>query len=333
MRVLSLFDGISCGQVALNRAGINYDTYYASEIDKFAKQVTQQNYPRTFQLGDINNWKNWGFDFGSIDLIFAGFPCQAWSVAGKQKGDNDPRGALVHTLIDIWKEVKKKNPNVKFLFENVRMKKDFIVYINELFNVEPIEINSALVSAQNRKRLYWTNIPNVTQPKDKGIVLKEVISWSRSTRYPKDGPKYVEFRFNKNGKSNTLTTGWGCGSFSSKNLIFLHGLEEGRRLDDGKSFSRNFREGARIYSIDGKSATLTAKTKGGKGGYSGLYGEAKKGKIIARQLTPNECEKLQTLPENYTEQLSDTQRYKAIGNGWTVDVIVHILKCGVKNNV
>jgi site-specific DNA-cytosine methylase len=172
MNVLSLFDGISCGQLALSRAGVKYNNYYASEIDKYAKIITQKNFPKTFQLGDINNWKNWGFNFNSVDLILAGFPCQAWSVAGKQKGDNDPRGALVHTLVDIWDEVKKKNPSVKFLFENVKMKKDFINYINNLFGVEPIEINSALVSAQNRKRLYWTNNPNDTQLKDKNTHLK-----------------------------------------------------------------------------------------------------------------------------------------------------------------
>lgn len=273
MNVLSLFDGISCGQLALNRAGIKYNNYYASEIDKFTKLITQKNFPNTFQLGDINNWKDWGIDLGSIDLIFAGFPCQSWSVAGCQKGDEDTRGALVHTLIDVWQAVKKKNPNVYFLFENVKMKKEFITYINNLFGIEGVLINSALVSAQNRKRLYWTNIPNVTQPEDKGIVLADIIAWSRSTRYPKNADSYVESRSRLDGKANTLTTGNGCGSFSSKNYM----------PDSSLSLNR-------------------------------------------RELTVEECETLQTLPIGFTEGISNSQRFKAVGNGWTVDVIAHILK-------
>ena len=165
MNILSLFDGMSCGQIALNKLGIKYDNYFASEIDKHAIKVTQSNYPNTKQLGNVKNWREW--DLPQIDILFAGFPCQAWSFAGKQQGDNDPRGALVHDLIAIWKHYKPKY----FLFENVKMKKEFLEYVNNLFGVEPIEINSALVSAQNRKRMYWTNIPNVTQPKDKGIEL------------------------------------------------------------------------------------------------------------------------------------------------------------------
>jgi site-specific DNA-cytosine methylase len=273
VNVLSLFDGISCGQLALNRAGIKYNNYYASEIDKFTKLITQKNFPNTFQLGDINNWKDWGIDLGSIDLIFAGFPCQSWSVAGCQKGDEDTRGALVHTLIDVWQAVKKKNPNVYFLFENVKMKKEFITYINNLFGIEGVLINSALVSAQNRKRLYWTNIPNVTQPEDKGIVLADIIAWSRSTRYPKNADSYVESRSRLDGKANTLTTGNGCGSFSSKNYM----------PDSSLSLNR-------------------------------------------RELTVEECETLQTLPIGFTEGISNSQRFKAVGNGWTVDVIAHILK-------
>lgn len=304
VNILSLFDGMSCGQLALKKAGIKVQNYYACEIDKYAKMVTQSNFPRTFQLGDINNWKNWGFDLGSIDIIFAGFPCQAWSVAGKQKGDNDPRGALVHTLIDIWKAVKKANPNVKFLFENVKMKKEFVDYINNLFGVEPIEINSSLVSAQNRRRLYWTNIPNVTQPKDKKIILKDVITWSKSTRYPKGGEKYVESRANMTGKANTLTTGQGCGNFSSKNLI----------VDREKSYclDANYYKGTNIEQYLKKRRRQIVFTNEEMSQF--------------RKLSPLECERLQTVPDNYTDIVSDTQRYKMIGNGWTVDVISHILK-------
>ena len=302
MRVLSLFDGISCGQVALNRAGINYDTYYASEIDKHAKHVTQSNFPKTIQLGSVTEWESWGFDFGSIDLIFAGFPCQAWSVAGKQKGDNDPRGALVHTLINIWKAVKKKNPDVKFLFENVRMKKEFLDYINELFGVEPIRINSSLVSSQNRNRFYWTNIPNVTQPEDKGAQLKEILEHSKTDRL----------------KSYCLDANY----FKGTNLAQY--LKKCRRQVVFNYSSSGRGNGViqdRFYdSEDSKAYTLT-KTGYSRRSFTGVYN-----KDGIRKLTPLECERLQTLPDNYTHGISNTQRYKAIGNGWTVDVIVHILK-------
>jgi len=130
MIVLSLFDGLSGGQIALNRIGIKPTKYYASEIDKYAIKVAMANFPDTIQLGDVTKWREWDIDFSTIDLLFAGFPCQAWSLAGKQQGDNDPRGALVHDLIDIWNEIKSKNPNMKFLFENVKMKEEFQSYIN-----------------------------------------------------------------------------------------------------------------------------------------------------------------------------------------------------------
>lgn len=175
MNILSLFDGISCGQIALNRAEIKYDKYFASEIDKHAIKVTQNNYPNTIQLGDITKWKEWDIDWKSIDLLTAGFPCQAWSVAGKQKGIDDPRGALAITLFELFNFLKENNPNVKFLFENVKMKKQYINYLNNLFGVEPIEINSSLVSAQIRKRLYWTNIENIQLPEDKNILLQDIL--------------------------------------------------------------------------------------------------------------------------------------------------------------
>jgi len=167
--VLSLFDGVSCGSVALERAGIKVKNYYSSEIDKYALQISKKNYPDTIQLGDITKWKDWKLP--KIDLILAGFPCQSWSVAGKGKGIDDPRGQLVLDLIDVWKHYKPKY----FLFENVRMKKEFLDYMDNLFGVEHIKINSNLVSAQNRLRCYWTNIPNITQPKDKGILLKDIV--------------------------------------------------------------------------------------------------------------------------------------------------------------
>jgi hypothetical protein len=174
INVLSIFDGISCGQIALQRAGIEVKNYFASEVDKHAIKVTQHNWPNTVQLGDATKWREWGIDWESIDLLTAGFPCQAWSLAGKQKGTNDPRGALAITLSELFSFLKEKSPNLKFLFENVKMKKDHLTYLNNLFGIEPIEIDSALVSPQNRKRLYWSNIEGIVQPIDKKIFFHSI---------------------------------------------------------------------------------------------------------------------------------------------------------------
>ncbi len=361
INVLSLFNGMSFGAMALETLSIQVGNYYSSEIDKYANQATMTLYPDTIQLGDVTKWREWNIDWSSIDLLIAGFPCQAWSMAGKQNGDNDPRGALVHDLIDIWNEIKYHNPDMKFMFENVKMKKEFLHYINELFGVEPICINSSLVSAQNRVRYYWTNIGQLEQPEDKGIVLADIIEHrivDRDKSYCIDANYFKgvnpEQYFNK----------------SRRQLVFLGGLDNGLRLNDGKKLSRNYREGYRIYSIHGKSATLTAQPKGGPGGYSGLYGEffitqrprgnnpggdrAKNGKtpcmsanswqhnnhltdgIKYRKLTPQECMRLQTVPECHISTLlnagiSNTQLYKMTGNGWTHDVITHIFK-GLNND-
>ena len=178
MKVLSLFDGMSCGQLALNRLGIKVDTYYASEIDKYAMQVTQANFPETIQVGDVCNLD--ANDFKDVDLMLAGSPCQGFSFAGKQLAFDDPRSALFFEFIRLLKEIKPKY----FLLENVKMKKEYLQVISEQvsacypeipFGIEPIFINSSLVSAQNRQRYYWTNIPNITQPEERGIVLRDIL--------------------------------------------------------------------------------------------------------------------------------------------------------------
>jgi DNA (cytosine-5)-methyltransferase 3A len=169
MNVLSLFDGISCGQIALNRAGIKYDNYFASEIDKHAIKVTQHNYPDTIQIGDVTKVK--GEDLPQIDLCIGGSPCQGFSFLGKQLNFDDPRSKLFFEFVRLLHEVKPRY----FLLENVVMKKEWQDVISNLLGVEPILINSALVSGQNRKRLYWTNIPNVEQPKDKGIKFADIL--------------------------------------------------------------------------------------------------------------------------------------------------------------
>lgn len=269
MKVLSLFDGMSCGQIALERAGINVSKYYASEIDKYAITVTQANYPDTIQLGDVTAWRAWDIDWASIDLVGAGFPCQAWSVAGQQLGDKDERGMLFWTTLEIIAEVLKHNPKAKFLMENVKMKKEFEGYITHhtteaLGCVEKTLINSALVSAQNRNRYYWTNF-KVEQPEDKSILLKDVL---------------------EDEKSNRLTT-------VQKNNIVIRDKSKCVRSGGRGSYDRHEWD-----SVD---------------------------KDHTRKLTVLECERLQTVPDNYTAHVSNAERYKMLGNGWTVDVIAHIL--------
>ena len=173
LNVLSLFDGMSCGQLAISQLGFNYN-YYASEIDKHAMQVTQANFPNTIQLGSVEHWQLWDVDFASIDMLIGGSPCQGFSFAGKQLNFEDPRSRLFFIYVDILNHIRSVNPKVKFLLENVKMKKEYEAVISEHLGVQPIEINSNLVSAQNRKRLYWTNIEGVTQPEDRGIYLKNI---------------------------------------------------------------------------------------------------------------------------------------------------------------
>jgi DNA (cytosine-5)-methyltransferase 3A len=281
MKVLSLFDGISAGQVALQRAGIQVDTYYASEIDKYAIKITQNNFPNTIQLGSITEWRNWNIDWSSIDLVFGGSPCQGFSIAGKQLNFDDERSKLFFIFSDILNHIKSLNPNVFFMLENVIMKKEYEDVITQYMGVNPIKINSSLVSAQTRKRLYWTNIPNITQPEDKGILLKDII-------------------INDSMISDVY-------KLSDIAIDYMNRLHNGRPR--WKSYASY---------LDGKAACLTSNF------YRGVpYGILMEKK---RRLTIEECEILQTFPINYTSCVSNTQRYKAIGNSWTVDVIAHIFK-------
>jgi len=289
MNVLSLFDGMSCGQIALNRLGVNVENYYASEIDKYAIKVTQKNYPNTIQLGDIKDIK--GEDLPKIDLLLAGSPCQGFSFAGKQLAFDDPRSALFFEFIRLLKEVKPKY----FLLENVRMKKEYLDVITDLVGVEPILINSALVSAQNRQRYYWTNLPIASQPEDKGLVLKDILDPSATNFLSKTTAMRSRTQRNvkeTTDKANALTATAYKGS-QSNGVTVVKGDKLRLVINDD------------LVEIDKDSE-------------------------IWRVLTPLECERLQTVPDNYTEGVSNTQRYKMIGNGWTVDVICHILK-GVHN--
>ena len=182
MKVLSLFDGISCGQLALNNIGIDVEEYYASEIDKNAISITQFNFPNTIQLGDVNKWKEWDIDWSSIDLLIGGSPCQNLSNAGNNMGLAGDKSSLFYRYVEILNHIKSVNPNVKFLLENVKMKKEWEQIISNELGVKPILINSALVSAQNRERLYWCNW-DVTQPKDEKLVLKDIVREEDNNSY------------------------------------------------------------------------------------------------------------------------------------------------------
>ena len=378
MNVVSLFDGCSGTQIALNNLGIKVDTYYASEIDKYAIQITQKNFPDTVQLGDIKDIK--GEDLSDIDLIVGGSPCQGFSFAGKQLAFDDPRSALFFEFVRLLKEVKPKY----FLLENVRMKQEFQDVISEqvssiypecsnngLFGIEPILINSALLSAQNRNRLYWTNIPNIEQPEDVGLVLRDVLEYE-----PEEFTKMSDNFLKRNGERNCMIDDTKEKAHSFSAMDYVKNGRQGNYLacdNEGKpTYNTTKQVGTaaeinghdilkRVYSEDGKSPTLT--TMGGghrepkvavKGGaIRGRYNDegktnqhleirkdtksnaittvqkdsiaVKEEELTWRKLTPLECERLQTVPDNYTAAVSNTQRYKMLGNGFTVKVIEHIL--------
>ena len=263
--VFSAFDGLSGAQVALNQAGIKYGTYKASEIDEYAIQVTQKNYPKTVQLGDIRHIK--GKDLGNIYLMVGGSPCEGFSFATNGRLNFDhPQSKLFFEFVRLLKEIEPRY----FLLENVRMANKHKKIISDYLGVEPLEINSSLLSAQSRKRLYWTNIPGVKQPQDHGLVLKDILEDDATE------PMY----------SNIY------GGFKEK-------------------------KPREHYN---KSVTIRAAKGGGH-----IPSVTKKiNKSDIRKLTPREAERLQTLPDNYTEGVSDTQRYKMIGNGFTTLIVSHI---------
>ena len=486
MKVLSLFDGMSCGQLALNRLGIKVDTYYASEIDKYAMQVTQANFPKTIQVGDVCNLDP--NDFKDVDLMLAGSPCQGFSFAGKQLAFDDPRSALFFEFIRLLKEIKPKY----FLLENVKMKKEYLQVISEQvsacypeipFGIEPIFINSSLVSAQNRQRYYWTNIPNITQPEERGIVLRDILETEpndptlmsdnfvyRQIKNKKDRCLVTEdkekasslsaMEYVKNGRQGdylacdndgvpvdkelgeghkqdlqkeilpsfdenlkkmttkdekaycltaTYSAAYPPNSMERKQRTMIP-VEEGQEMpeditlvydNEGKSHEPKVVAGAwRGRSLDANGKNVKWKEtkpkqmletrKDEKSNAVSTFTkdnlvvqsyrevrteEAKKARkenrqktgkdhtpfrakelqprddgkvgtvtpalnndhkisltkndtqeVYWRKLTPLECERLQTVPDNYTNHVSNTQRYKMLGNGWTIEVITHILK-------
>lgn len=348
LNVLSLFNGMSFGRMALDSLNIPVNKYFSSEIDKYANQATQALFPDTIQLGDILNWREWDIDWSSINLVTGGFPCQAWSMAGKQLGDKDERGMLFWTMLDIIKHAKHYNPDVKFLIENVKMKKEFEEYItmhteNALGKVYKVLINSALVSAQNRNRYYWTSF-EVGQPEDKGIHINDILelpgrvgSMIGRKINPETGKRddynpnlktvqRIELR--GNNKTNTLTT------VTKDNLVVDEKFFVSQRQLNRLDLSVVSDGGARVcFQSPGqnvsKSECLQARDYKGISGRQYFTVAMVAGRL--RKLTPREYMRLQTVPEHHIDTLlnsgiSNTQLYKMCGNGWTHDVITHIFK-------
>lgn len=278
--VLSLFDGISCGKVALDRAGIKVKKYYASEIDKFAMQVSEKNHPDIIQLGDVTSWRSWDIDWENVGLLIGGSPCQGFSFAGKQLNFNDDRSKLFFVYVDILNHIKSVNPDVKFLLENVKMKAEWQDVISGYLGVKPIRINSALVSAAKRDRLYWANF-DVEMPDDKGITFDDINQ--HSTDWLSD--TYID-----------KVSKWKAQQDPIANTTFI--------------------------GTNSKLPCLTA--RGYNQSHSGMILISDGNKY--RYLTNNEAELAMTLPVDYTAGITDRERAKCIGNGWTVDVIAHIFK-------
>ena len=341
MNVLSLFDGMSGAQLALERADIKVDNYYSFEIDKYAVAVTQFNFPKTIQLGDIRNWRyalnelrrSGLFPF-KIGLLIGGSPCQGFSHAGKGLSFDDPRSKLFLDFVDILTALRPKY----FLLENVRMKKEWVDVITKLMGVEPILINSALVSAQNRNRFYWTNIP-VEQPEDRHIYLKDILlpdadEPSLSNIY--GGFKETEPRVHY-GKSPTLRPSTGGGHVASvvdKQKVVMYNRKNGIGKEIDKSLSICASDWRGLNRNQNQNAVLKCATSNF---YKGIPYNVLVEEGLIRKFHPIECERFQTVSDKYTEKgyfgmfkgikpISNTQRYKMLGNGFTVEVIKHILQ-------
>lgn len=396
---LSLFDGMSCLQIAAKELGISPDKYYASEIDQHATKQTQLNFPDTIQLGSVTEWKTWDIDWSKVGLIGAGSPCQGFSFAGKQLAFDDPRSVLFFVFIDILNHCRKFNPNVKFLLENVDMKREHMNVINNYCGLFAVNINSNRVSAQNRNRWYWSNIrtkqvglfgethTDIPQPKDRGILLKDILekevpekyylsdkmhSWlqSHSDKKQSEGCGFKFEPKNEEGKSNPINQRVYKMGIDDNFIVAMRGREAcltPKRTEYGKQIRKQYEAGEiteqrkNIQQLeprtDGKTNTLTSVQKdnlvllgnltGGKWdntheANTRVYGQ--EGKMCTlqtmgggnqhpktmqhsriRRLTPTECARLQTIPDWYKWGCSDTQQYRMLGNGWTVQVIAHIL--------
>lgn len=298
--VLSLCDGISTTQLSLQMAGVDYDNYYASEINKYPIKVAKANFPETIHVGDLFNIS--GHDYKSVDLVLAGFPCQSFSLAGKELNFHDPRGKIFFECVRILNEVREHNPNVKFLFENVKMKKEFQDVISKHIGCQPIFLNSNLVSAQNRGRNYWTNINITSIPEDEGVLLQDIVD--ESIALTEKSQCILSTIYKENVKSMIKR---------GKKGLYVAVAKRGKNED-----------GVIKQSVEvnpyGKGNCLTTVQK------DSMLGLVQGDDFYYRKFTVEECEKLQTLPVGFTACLSDTQRYKAIGEGWTAKMIAHFFR-------
>ncbi len=293
--VVSLFDGMACGLTALKRAGIEVKEYHAFEIDKYAIQIAKKNHPEIIHHGEINFMTDFG-RFKGADLLIGGSPCQGFSLAGKGLNFKDSRSQLFFEYLRAKNEIKPK----KFILENVKMKKEIQDEISRLIGCEPVFINSALVSAQSRQRLYWCNT-TVALPEDRGILLKDIIENGVVDR---DKSYCIDANYHKGGSYKLYlekSRRQGVFAQSEKVMVFErpHGFNRGG-ITEREKFATLRKSTADNYHINENDTW--------------------------RKLTPIECERLQTLPDNYTEGVSNSQRYKMLGNGWTVDVIAHLFK-------
>ena len=377
---------MSCGQIALRELGVPIERYYASEIDKHAIAQTQLNFPETIQLGDVEKWREWNIEWEEIDLLLAGSPCQGFSLAGKMLGHDDPRSRMYWVFLDILHHVQNLNPNAKYLLENVRMRPADEASINESLGIRPVVINSALVSAQNRVRLYWSNIrtksegiwgellTDIPQPADRGIFIGDILDDEVDEKYymrnfslneealesiatSQEGKASDVVKLDKRlkpkaqqDKASCLTAGGHSGgNHSDMDILYIRDpwLRKNLRSPSDKAnalLSCSYK-GARANGMSVVPGTWRTH-KDGQGFRSTAGGKAPcipararndgSGQPVAkigcmlRRLTPTECSRLQTIPDWYKWGCSDTQAYKMLGNGWTVEVIKHILSHIIK---
>ena len=317
INVLSLFDGHGSGLLALKRAGIKVANYYASEIDKNAILISNKNHSEIINLGDVGNWENWNLP--GIDLIIGGSPCQGFSMAGSKLNFNDPRSRLFFRFAECLEFFKPKN----FFLENVRMSEDDEKVITKYLGVEPHELNSALVSAQNRVRLYWTDIPYLFHPQEKSLFLSDIIEKNPSDSI---GERLIEKQLKKLGKSGAKRSGslfqWLDLKFPENFTVSgnCYKTELNGKLTKYYKCDRKFN----VKRNQEKASCLTGGMRG-DGNHSDMDIIVIEPDII-RRLTLTESERLQTLPDGYTEGVSNTQRYKMISNGWTIDIIAHFFE-------
>ena len=304
MKVLSLFDGISCGMVALERANISVESYVAYEIDKYAIEISKKNYPNIIHKGDVfSHTIN-----DKADLVIGGSPCTYWSIARRNREVTN--SGMGFTLFMKYVEALQNSDATYFLYENnYSISKDIQNEITKYLGVHPIMINSNLVSAQNRKRLYWTNIPNVGQPKDKSIYLYDILE---------NGMAYTD-------KSHCLTAVY-------NGAVIWNSLERSQRTMVAQPINSIITDDTKVYEVKNNCMDVQVNSLTNGKVNKTLKINLPDGYYTFRKFTPIECERLQTLPDNYTCGVSTAQRYKMIGNGWTVDVISHILKNIIMEN-